>query len=327
MATNSAYASHTIAELANRLDPQGKFAQVHEVLSEINDFLPDVYWMEGNDKTSHVSFQRTSEPSPTIRRINLGVAASKNNVKPLRDVIMMTEGWSEVDERMAQLFSDPQQYRYDQDISFLNGFTKSLIGYFIYGANADEEMNGFATRRASLGNYCISLGGSGSDLTSLYLGAWGPDLFGLYPTGSMIGFDYNNFGLETDKDSSSRLMRVWRTQYKWDAGLGLADDRALYRLANVDTSSIATLAESSLPAIDDVMLYAMRKAASREAPGQRVWYANSDGMIILDRLAKDKSNVNYGPDMPFGGEAGGESYRRVAVHQVDQILSTETAIS
>lgn len=325
--TLDAYASHTLVELANRIDPTGKLGDIANVLSEVNELMPDVYWQEGNDKTSHVSFKQSSEPDPTLRRIGLGVAASKGNIQPIRDTIMMTEGWSEVDERMAGLTGNVDGYRYQEDMAFLSGFTQSLTGYMVYGTNADEQMNGMATRRASIGSYCVTGGGTGSDLTSMFIAAWGPDLFGLYPAGSKIGFDWINKGLETDKDSSSRLMGVYRTQYKWDAGLGMRDDRALYRIPNVDTSSIATLAESSLPDVDDLLLYCMRKAKSRTGPGRVVIYGNSDALIILDRLAKDKTNVNYNPGQPFGGEENVMRYRGVPVHQTDQILSTETAIS
>ena len=330
MAEKNAYTSHTLVDIVNRKSPDGRLMPVVGVLNEINEVISDMYMVEANDKTSHLHTQQVNLGSPTIRRIGQGVAASKGNEKPVRDAIMLTEGWSEIDERLVRLSGDPADFRHAKDMAFVEGFMQGMTEYVIDGSGRDEELYGFSGRRASIGTYCLTASGTGSDMTSAYIVDWSETgCFGLYPAGSPGGFDMDVKGLETDKDSSSLLMDVYRTKFQWDLGLGLADDRGLYRIANIDTSSIATLAESSLPSIDDQLLYCIAKGKTKKAVGPlggRFIYLNSDGFIILDRLAKDKTNVSYTPGEPFGYE-GTAKYRSLMIHQVDSITSTETIIS
>lgn len=330
MSANNAYTAHTLADIVARKNPDGSMAPVVEVLNEINEVTSDMYLMEANDKTSHLHTQRTNLPTPTIRRIGLGVAASKGNEKQVRDNIMLTEGWSEIDERLVRLSGDGAGFRRGKDMAFVEGFMQGITEYVIDGSGRDEEMYGFSGRLSSIGTYCLTASGTGSDLTSGYIVDWSPTgCFGLYPAGSAGGFDMDVKSLDTDKDSSNRLMDVYRTKFQWDLGLGLADSRGLFRIANIDTSSIATLAESSLPVLDDLLLYCIAKGKNKRAIGPlggRYIYLNSDGFIILDRLAKDKTNVQYTPGQPFGYE-GVAKYRGLMIHQVDSITSTETAVS
>lgn len=331
MAANNAYTSHTLADLVARKNPDGRLAPIVEVLNTINDIFPDIYMTEANDKTSHLHTQRVNLGTPTIRRVGLGVAASKGNEKQLRDMVMLTEGWSEVDERLVRLSGDPAEYRRGKDAAFVEGFLQTMAGYVIDGSGRDEEMYGFSGRLSSIGTYCITASGSGSDLTSMYFVEWSESgCFGLYPAGSTGGFEMDVKAIDTDKDSSNRLMDVYRTKFQWDMGIGLGHPKALYRIANIDTSSIATLAESSLPKVDDLLLYCAAKGRVRTPgpSGGRFIYGNSDSMIILDRLAKDKSNVWYSPGNPFGYDpASTANFRGIMVHQVEAITSTETAIS
>jgi hypothetical protein len=55
----------TLLDLAKRQDPDGKIATVAEILSETNEILDDMIWLECNDGTSHQTTVRTGLPEGT----------------------------------------------------------------------------------------------------------------------------------------------------------------------------------------------------------------------------------------------------------------------
>lgn len=328
MATYDLSTYHTLVEVRNRLDPDGSLADIINVLVETNEMVQDIMWMEANDKTSHLSTVTSALPTARIRRINQGVSVSKASVSQIRDVIQLTEAWSEIDERLVKMSGNPGRYRYDEDMHFVESFAQAVPGYFIYGEGADEEISGFATRYDALSDANVnSLGGSGSDLTSIWIVQWGRQVHGLYPPGSQGGLAMEDKGIQTK--GSSTLYDVYRTKFTWDFGLAVADSSSatrhpIQRLCNVDTSSIATLAASSLPDIDDALIYALRHMPNNGTGA--IIYGNADALTIFDRLAKDKSNVWWGTGTDLFGRQV-TTFQGHPIHMCDQILSTETAIS
>ena len=322
---------HSLAEIALRVDPTGKIFEIAETLQELNELVQDIPWYEANEKTSHLSAVRSALPTVRKRRIGSGVAASKSNVENIRDVVMLLEAWSEIDERLVRMSGNPAEYRWQEDKAFVEAFAQSVPGYVIYGANADEEMNGFATRyNATSAANVLSLGGTGSDLTSIYLVQWGRDAaHGIYPAGSAGGLSMEDKGIQTN-DNNSVLYDVYRTKFQWDCGVVVNEHSSgtrgypVWRLANVDTSSIATLAGTSLPDIDDAMIYALNHMPKR-GMGAYI-YGNADACTILDRLVYEQGNMNWYPVKDAGG-AMIPTFRGHPIRICDQILSTETAVS
>jgi hypothetical protein len=314
---------HTIGELRQRMDPDGMLADIAEVIDEFNDFDGDIPWMEANDKTSHLFTKRVSYGTPSIRRFNQGVTPSKTTTGQDREVIMMTEDWSEVDAKLARVGGDPEGYRYQEDIGFAESFSQAVPGYFFYGTGANEEILGLANRMnaTSLTN-TYSASGTGSLLSSIYIVDWGRDVFGIYPTGSAAGLDWEDKGLET-KESSTTLMEVYRSRWSWDYGLVVRDPRKIARVCNI---SVATPSAASPAAIDNAVIYALNKMPRGMRGSGVVMYCNSDVMTILDILVKDKTNMNYDWSDKFGRPV--RAFRdMIPIRQVDQILSSEDSVS
>ena len=313
---------HTIGELRQRMTPDGMIADIAEVIDEFNDFVADVQWGEANDKTSHLYTKRVLYGTPSIRRLNQGVTPSKTTTGQDREILMMTEDWSEIDVKVAGLSGDPAGYRYGEDIGFAESFSQAVPGYFFYGTGADEEMEGLANRQADIGTGVYSAAGTGTLISSIYIVDWGRDVFGIYPTGSQAGLDFADKGIET-KESSGTLMEVYRSRWQWDFGLVVRDPRKIARVANI---SVASPAASSPAAIDNQVILALNKMPNGLRGQGVTMYVNSDVMTILDILVKDKSNGNYDWSDKFGRPV--RAFRdMIPIRQVDQILSSEDVLT
>ena len=313
---------HTIGELRQRMTPDGMIADIAEVIDEFNDFDADVLWAEANDKTSHLYTKRVSYGTPSIRRLNQGVAPSKTTTGQDREILMMTEDWSEIDVKVAGLSGSPEGYRYGEDIGFAESFSQAVPGYFFYGTGADEEMEGLANRQSSIGTGVYNATGTGTLISSIYIVDWGREVFGIYPTGSQAGLDFVDKGIET-KESSSTLMEVYRSRWTWDFGLVVRDSRRIARVANIQVDDPS---KASPTAIDNKVILALNKMPGGLRGQGVTMYCNSDVMTILDILVKDKTNMNYDWSDKFGKPV--RAFRdMIPIRQVDQILSSESVLT
>ena len=82
MATLSSNAA-TLADVAKSLDPDGKTADIVELLSQNNAILEDAMWKEGNLPTGNRTTVRDSLPTPTWRKLGEGVTPTKSTTSQI----------------------------------------------------------------------------------------------------------------------------------------------------------------------------------------------------------------------------------------------------
>ena len=68
----------TLADVARRMDPDGKIDTIVEILNETNEILEDATMIEGNLPTGHRTTIRTGLPTPTFRKLYGGVQPTKS---------------------------------------------------------------------------------------------------------------------------------------------------------------------------------------------------------------------------------------------------------
>ena len=84
MATLSA--THpTLLDVTKRLDPDGKIDGIVEMLSQTNEILEDMVWIEGNLQTGHRTTIRSGLPTPTWRKLYGGVQPTKSTTVQVTD--------------------------------------------------------------------------------------------------------------------------------------------------------------------------------------------------------------------------------------------------
>ncbi len=312
----------TLLELAKRMN-NANLLQIAEVLNQVNEILQDAVWVESNQPTSHVGTQRTHLPTGTWRQVNKGVAKHASATKQVVEPIGRLEDYSIVDKILVEIAPNPQKFRSDEDLAFIEGMSQTFVGTLFYGDQSTdpESFDGFSTRYNALSMANVIGGnGTGNDTTSVWVIEWGPTKCHLiYPKGSSLGINQQDLGIRPAYDSNNLPYEAYWTHFRISGGIFVHDDRCVQRYANIETSGTNNTFN------DDILLEALNcLPQAGGGPGTRI-YTNRTLKTQMDILAKDKTNVNYTADTAFGVPV--TRFRGVPVQLVEQLLNTESAIS
>jgi len=249
----------TLLDVTKRLDPNGKIDTIAELLTQTNEVLDDMVFIEGNLPTGHRTTVRTGLPAPTWRKLYGGVQPTKSLTAQITDSCGMLEAYAEVDKALADLNGNSAAFRLSEDRAHIEGMNQEMSGTLFYGneGTEPEAFTGFGPRFNSLsaanGENVLNAGGSGADNNSLWLVVWGANtVHGIFPKGSKAGLSMQDKGQVTieNVDGNGGRMEGYRTHYKWDTGLSVRDWRYVVRIANVDLSSLTKNASGGADLID-----------------------------------------------------------------------------
>lgn len=334
----------TMSDYAKQLGPNNKIARIIEILNQTNEILDDAVVVEGNLPTGTRVTVRSGLPSVAARLANQGVAPSKATTAQFDEQAMRIEGWSEIDEMIAELAPDLGQFRLNQSMPFLEAMNEYMATLLFYGnaGISPETFTGFATRYAATAggngaNILKAPSGSGGDNTSIWLVNWHPQTVHLiYPQNTQAGLVHNDLGLgviETtvaNNAPAANRMRGYRDQYIWRVGLAIEDWRSVVRIANIDTSDLlADTAGATVKLIE----YMSRAIDRIQGPrGKLAFYANRTVKSILRVQALNKSTNALSVQQAlnqFGEDrVGGElRFLGIPVRTVDALLPTEALIT
>ncbi len=325
----------TLADHAKRLDPDGKIANIVEMLSLTNEMILDMPWVEGNLETGHRSTVRTGIPEPTWRKIYGGVQSGRSTTAQVTDNCGMLEAYPEVDKALADLNGNTAAWRLSEEKAHIEGINQELQRTVLYGNETatPEKFTGLSPRfntrnsaTAASADNVLHGGGSGSTNTSVWLIVWGPDtVHGIYPKGSMAGLQHEDKGqvtLETAPNGGGR-MEAYRSHFKWDCGLTVRDWRYIVRIANIDVTALTKDAATGAD-LFDLMSDALEQVPSLQM-GRPVWYCNRKIRQFLRKQQKNAKNVQIG----MADVAGRKVLHvdEVPVRRVDAILNTEATVA
>jgi hypothetical protein len=330
----------TLLDWARRVDPNNQIAKVVETLNQYNAVLDDISFVEGNLPTGHKVTIRASLPSPTWRLINQGVTSTKSTTNQVTEVCGMCEAYSTVDVSLAKLNGNTAEFRYSEDVAHIEGINQSFAQTLIYGDTSvdPEKFVGFAPRYyattgATTSENVISGSGTGSVNTSVWLVGWSPaTVMGIFPKGSQAGLQVKDLGEQTVNDDDGKPFQAYRTHFKWDCGIAVKDWRYVVRVANINITDLQTAGDTSDTSCNLIKL--MILALDQLPPNgmvQPVFYCNKTVMSMLAIKLINKSNTLIGIEQwktPIAGvERKTLTFLGVPVRRVDQITSTETALS
>lgn len=348
MATNPTKAGAvTLLDMAKSKDPNGKQAKVVELLNQSNEILTDMRWVEGNLPTGHRTTVRTGLPTSIWRQLYQGVPPSKSVRTQIDDTCGMLETRAEVDKDLAALSDDIPAFRLSEARGFMESMNQTMAQTLIYGDVTvnPERFTGLAPRYSSLtatnGKNIVDAGGTGSDLTSVYLVVWGADTcHGIVPKGSTAGLQHDDLGIIDAFDGNNNRYRAYADHWQWKAGFTLRDWRFVVRIANIDVSDLVGQANTQATTASTVLMKLMLRAFARipsMGMGTPVFYASRTVKEMLSISALDKSNaavtiteaVNQFGTVSPGSVGGGGTMKffGVPVRTVDAILSTESRIT
>lgn len=320
----------TLADVTNRMTADGKIdPQIVEMLTQTNEVLQDMTFIEANGYTEHKTTIRSGLPSGTWRKLNYGVQPEKSRTVQVKDSLGMLETYAEVDKALADLNGNSAAWRMSEDYAFLEGMNKTMASTLFYGDSSvdPEKFMGLAPRynstAAQNGSNVIKAGGAGADNTSIWLIVWGPNtIHGLYPKGSQAGLQSRDLGEETLTDAQGGRYQGYRSHYKWDMGLTLRDWRYVVRIANIDISDLTKNASTGADLID-LMIQAL-EIIPNMSMGRAVFYCSRTVRSFLRRQILNKNNVN----LTFENVSGKQilTFDGVPVRKTDALLETEAAV-
>lgn len=323
----------TLLDLANVTDPGNKIATIVEILNETNEVLADMVWKEGNLPTGHRTTIRSGLPTPTWRKLYGGVQPTKSSSVQVTDNTGMLEAYSEVDKALADLNGNTAAFRLSEDRPHIEGMSQEITDTLFYGneGTEPEAFTGLTPRFNSLsaenGDNIVVGGSADTDNASIWLIVWGENTcHGIVPKGSTAGLQHNDKGQVTveNVDGSNGRAEMYRTHYRWDAGLTVRDWRYVVRIANIDKSLLLKDAASGAD-LPDLMFQAMRLVPNLNA-GKPAFYASRD---IITMLGRQTANLTSGSTLTtemVGGKMV-ESFKGIPVRRVDALAADEALVS
>jgi hypothetical protein len=330
----------TLLDLAQLRDPDGKIADVVEILNETNPILQDMTWVEGNLPTGNKTSVRTGIPGATWRKMYGGVQPNKSTVATITDNTGMLEQYAEVDKALADLSGDVPKFREQEDKPHIEGMNQEMVDTLFYGneGTEPEAFTGLSPRYNSLSaenaDNIIVGGGSDTDNASIWLIVWSPNtIHGIIPKGSVAGMNVTDKGQVTIEDASdgsnTGRMEAYRTHYKWDAGLTVRDWRYCVRIPNIDKSLLSTVytsgAFSTGAHLANLMFEAMY-AIPNLSMGRPVFYMSRTTLTTLrQQLAAAVQGSTLTTD-----NVGGlftESFNGIPIRRTDALAADEALVS
>jgi hypothetical protein len=330
----------TLADYSKRMGPDGKIDPIAEMLSQQNEILEDVVYIEANQPTSHVSTIRTGLPAVYWRQYNAGVPSSKSTTAQITEPCAMLEARSHIDAKLLMLNGNSAGFRLSEESPFIEAMGQEMVGKFFNG-NVGTDLktfSGLATRFSSTtagnGGNVILGGGTGSDNASMYLVVWGEQtVFAPFPKGSRAGLMTRDLGEESVQDANGGWFQAARSLFQWDAGLVVKDWRYVVRIANIDASDWVGVTGTQASTASTNVIKLMMRAIARIpnlSMGRAAFYCNrsiQEGLMI-QALEKSSSALGIKPALSqFGASMNQLEFMGIPVRRVDQLSIAESLVS
>jgi hypothetical protein len=323
----------TLADWAKRLDPDGKVPVIVELLSQTNDILLDMRWIEGNLPTGHRTTVRTGLPTVAWRLLNQGVQPSKSTTAQIDEQTGILEAWSEVDVELAKLNGNLASFRLSEAAAFIEAMNQEFAQTLFYGNQgiAPEEFTGLSIRysssTATSGQNVLLAGGAGSDNSSIWLICWSDmTAMGIFPKGSKAGLQHDDYGevtAELTAGIAGSRLRVLQERWQLKAGFALRDWRYAVRIANIDISNL--VAKVSAADLIELMIKAIHRLPSLKV-GRCAFYMNRTCFEMLDIQRRDDVIAGGGLNYTEVDGMIRPTFRGIPIAKCDQLLETEALV-
>ncbi|MEK9753371.1 MAG: hypothetical protein VW338_09190 [Rhodospirillaceae bacterium] len=323
----------TILDLIKSQDPNGKIADIVEILSQQNEVLDDMTWMEGNLTTGHRGVIRSGLPTPTWRKLYGGVQPGKSEKVQVTDNTGMLEAYAEVDAALVGMAADPAKFRLQEEAAHLESMNQEIAQTLFYGneGTEPEAFTGLTPRfndlSADNAENIIVGGSADTDNASIWLVVWGPNtVHGIVPKGSKAGFQHTDKGLVTieDADGNGGRMEAYRSHYRWDAGLHVRDWRSIVRICNIEKSALTKDAATG-PDLPDLMYQALEQVHNLNM-GRPVFYMSRNTRSFVRRQVTNKTKDSTLTMENVGGKMI-QFFHEIPMKRCDALAADEALVS
>lgn len=305
--------------LVTRMTNNNETLDVAEVLNESNEVIEDAIVQQATDMTSHLIARRTRLPAVTWVKMGNGWNATVGLFNNAREEIGQLKARFQAPQDIMDIQPNPAKYRQQQERAYIESMgqelANTLFGNFSAGSLSPatappEEFAGFQYRYPSLStedtSFVLSNGNTtGSDNTSIWFLQWGVDkVYLISPRNAPGGLTKEDKGLvlvsgdnsvaSTSATQNNPTNQLWAfiTEFAWRVGLAVEDTRTVKRLANIDSVFGTTFTLN-----EDNVIRIKNNFKSRDMV---FMYMNETVFTQLEILAKDKVNVHWSENNPFG---------------------------
>jgi len=331
----------TLLDYSKRLAPSGSVeTDIVELLSQQNDILTDMLWLEGNLETGHRTTMRTGLPTNTWRKLNVGIEASKSTTVQVDEACGMLFSRGQIDIDLAALNGNTAAFRLSENEPHMESMAQEMAETLFYGDTDTnpEQFLGLSPRYSDLsagnGDNILDAGGT-TNLASIWLVAWGKkSCHGIFPKGQNAGVkhkviqDSTGDGAYDVQDSQGRSYRAYVDEYHWKAGLALRDWRYVVRIANIDIAALAAMTGTQATTAATFIIKLMVRAMARVPNFNGVkpcFYMNRTIHTLLEIAAMEKtSNVLKIED---GLNQFTTKFRGIPIRRIDALLETEGRVT
>lgn len=320
----------TLLDVAKETDANGNLPIVIELLTEENEILDDISWVECNSADAHKTSIRTGLPTPIWRKMYQGVPPSKGTTAVIQDTCAMMEARSEIDKDLADLNGNAAAFRLREDMAHLEAMSQAFAQCLFYGSEVKrpETFTGLAARfsdaTAENGKniLCAHQHTTNKTNSSIWLVAWDEStIHGIYPKGSKAGFTQENLGEIDAFDESQNRFRAYASRYTWKPGLTVRDWRYVVRIIfdvkalKADRSSGADLCQQMEIAMERI------KSLSK---GRAAWYMNKTAREMLRLQLKDSAKYQLTRETVAGKQV--TAYGGIPIRTCEAIVDTEASV-
>lgn len=341
MTAANSNAALTLLDIAKRTDPNGAVPVIAELLSQKNEVLMDIPWLEGNLPTGTRNTLRTGLPGFSFKVANTGTNASKSTTAQIDEAAAILEAWSVIDYDIAELNGNVAKYRLTEADAFIESLSQGLAATLWYGNTAvnSERFMGLSPRFGAISSAVnaqniMNANGTGSTNASLWLLGWGMNtVYGIYPRGTIAGLQHKDWGeriIQTSTTLGSGMLHAYVDKFQWKCGLAVKDWRYVVRGANV---SVPDLTGGSGTQNAQQLIKLMSRMRSR-LPSMNnctpVFYMNRtlQSMLMIQALDKSQNALGVTEGLNQFGKMGTTlNFLGIPIRTSDQLLSTESAIS
>src|SRR3546814_11232675 len=109
----------TRMDLAKRQDPDGSVSAIAELLSQDNEILEDMPYVEGNLPTGHRATIRTGLPTATWRKLNAGIPTSTSRTTQDAATCGPLESRGPVAKQLARFTRPTPPFRPTANLAYL----------------------------------------------------------------------------------------------------------------------------------------------------------------------------------------------------------------
>jgi hypothetical protein len=320
--------AYTLAEVLKSYDEKGRLHDIIDVFSDKRPILEEAFWTEASAETSHEMLRMVSKPTGSFLSINEGYPKEGVATIPIKEQLAWIGSRFEIAKKLIDLQRDGAGWRAQRTRLHIRGMLENFNRKFWVGnaTTYPKEVNGLLTRfnltTSDSVTDCASWDGdtpSGTYYYPVVVVHWGLDgVMLLHPKGGTGTFTELDEGMVSLLDGSSNPYPGYRSYFDFNYGIGVADDRSVQRLVNMDVrevqdhnyfeNSLADAVSKMGPLTDNSAIYVGRQVYSA------IW-----------KRRNEKSNCNFTPGNVWGRDM--LTFQGLPIIQDDALSTAETTVS